>query len=221
MNEEKTLVPLSRWETTAEVLRNGAKARAKEKTPKTFVKKREGRGKNLFDYVKWSYARGWLDDKFPGWSFKETGEAQVVMNLEQQWGSTSVRGELSVIDNGLPRVLGDRGGNEIEFYSSGKNIGQPVSIADALKGAVTNCKIRCARNLGFAWDIYDSSEDREASQEQIDKLLELLKHPVITDIERFKLNKMVDNKEFTEDSIEKLIHHTEQYLLEMEEKTDE
>lgn len=216
MSEDTALMPLSEWEATARVLRESAKARTEKKTPGRYIKKREGRGGQFFDYVQKNYLKAWLNDNFPGYSLESIGDPQVFLETAQGWGFISVHGRIRVIENGLPRWADGRGKKEVKFLASGPKKGQPLDLGNDIAAAETDSYKRAAQWLGFASDVYDPEEDAEPTEIQIARIEELCEHRVFTDIERFKIQKMVKNQEFTESSASKYIDRMESYIEEKE-----
>lgn len=116
-----------------------------QKTPAQFVKQRPGPGGIRLDYVEIGYVVNLLNQVF-GWDWD-------FRILEQQIGHKQVwvRGELVIRLKGQTITKAQYGGAEIKFNRAG---GGPVSIADDLKAAASDCLKKCASLLGVAGDIY-------------------------------------------------------------------
>lgn len=130
-----------------------------QKTPKQFIKKRPGAGGKEFNYVEVGYVINILNQVFGyDWDFKI---------LDQQIGKKQVwvRGELTVRINSQSVTKGQYGGAEIKtnkrsFPSNdGRISGEPISIADDLKAAASDCLKKCASMIGIAADLYWSDLD--------------------------------------------------------------
>lgn len=116
-----------------------------QRTPKKFIKQRPGPGGKPINYVEVGYVINLLNQAF-GWNWdfriqeQQIGKAQV-------W----VRGELTVRIRDHEIVKGQYGGADIKMN---RVAGQPVSIADDLKAAASDCLKKCASLLGVAGDLY-------------------------------------------------------------------
>lgn len=115
-----------------------------QKTPKEFIKSRPGPGGMRLDYVEVGYVINILNQAF-GWDWDFRVMDQQVGN-KQVW----VRGELSVRLRGREIIKGQFGGSDIKLNKSGS----PISIADDLKAAASDCLKKCASMLGIASDVY-------------------------------------------------------------------
>ena len=115
-----------------------------QKTPKEFIKSRPGPGGMKLDYVEVGYVINILNQAF-GWDWDFRVLDQQVGN-KQVW----VRGELSVRLRGREIIKGQFGGSDIKRNKNGA----PVSIADDLKAATSDCLKKCASMLGIASDVY-------------------------------------------------------------------
>lgn len=116
-----------------------------QKTPKQFIKTRPGPGGIQLAYVEVGYVINMLNQVFGwDWDFKV---------LDQQIGNKQVwvRGELAVRAKGHTITKGQFGGADIKMN---RTSGQPVSIADDLKAAASDCLKKCASMLGIAGDVY-------------------------------------------------------------------
>jgi hypothetical protein len=116
-----------------------------QKTPPQFIKQRPGPGGILIKYVEVGYVINILNQVFGwDWDFKV---------LDQQIGNKQVwvRGELSVRIKGHSVTKAQFGGADIKFNRTTKD---PISIADDLKAAASDCLKKCASMLGIAGDVY-------------------------------------------------------------------
>jgi hypothetical protein len=116
-----------------------------QKTPPQFIKKRPGPGGTVFEYVEVGYIINMLNQAF-GWDW-DFRIQEVQIGKKQVW----VRGELTVKTRGHTITKGQFGGADIKLNRSS---GEPVSIADDLKAAASDCLKKCASMLGIAGDIY-------------------------------------------------------------------
>lgn len=130
-----------------------------QKTPRQFIKSRPGPGGMQLKYVEVGFVISILNQVFGyDWDFKV---------LDQQVGKTQVwvRGELTVRLKGHTIVKGQYGGTDIKFNRTTK---EPVSIADDLKAAASDCLKKCASMLGVAGDVYwkdlDNWEEQPLTQ---------------------------------------------------------
>lgn len=128
-----------------------------QKTPRKFIKTRPGPGGMPLRYVEVGYVINILNQAF-GWDWD-------FRILDQQVGKRQVwvRGELSVrvgertIRNSEGEfrsttiIKGQYGGAEIK---ANRQTGEPISIADDLKAAASDCLKKCASLIGVAGDLY-------------------------------------------------------------------
>jgi recombination DNA repair RAD52 pathway protein len=129
-----------------------------QKTPKQFIKTRPGPGGTSLSYVEVGYVINVLNQVFGfDWDFKV---------LDQQIGKTQVwvRGELTVRVRGRSVTKGQYGGSTIKINRSS---GEPISIADDLKAASSDCLKKCASMLGIAGDIYWKELDFQSEEEPL------------------------------------------------------
>ncbi len=116
-----------------------------QKTPINYIKERPGPGGHPIRYVEVGYVINMLNQIFGwDWDFK-IYEQQV--GKRQVW----VRGELVVRIKEHTVSKAQFGGSDIKFNRSN---GEPISIADDLKAAASDCLKKCASMLGIASDIY-------------------------------------------------------------------
>lgn len=115
-----------------------------QKTPRKFIKTRPGPGGSQLSYVEVGYIINILNQAF-GWDW----DFRV---LEQQVGKRQVwvRGELTVRLRDHEVTKGQYGGADIRTNKEG----DPVSVADSLKIAASDCLKKCASLLQIAGDIY-------------------------------------------------------------------
>ena len=116
-----------------------------QKTPRKFIKTRPGPGGMPLRYVEVGYVINILNQAF-GWDWD-------FRILDQQVGKRQVwvRGELSVRVGERTIIKGQYGGAEIK---SNRSTGEPLSVADDLKAAASDCLKKCASLLGVAGDLY-------------------------------------------------------------------
>lgn len=127
-----------------------------QKTPKQFIKTRPGPAGLKLSYVEVGYVISVLNQVFGfDWDFQI---------LDQQIGKKQVwvRGELTVRVRDHSIIKGQYGGADIKYKQSipsaaaaeGNRAGQPISVADDLKAAASDCLKKCASMLGVAGDVY-------------------------------------------------------------------
>lgn len=120
-----------------------------EKTPRQFVKQRQGPDGRMVDYVEVGYIVDRLNTIFGRlWDFEV---------LEQQIGKRQiwVKGQLKVwLAPTFSITKSQFGGVAIKRYSSGPKAGQPVDIANDLKAAAADALKKCASYVGIAQDVY-------------------------------------------------------------------
>ena len=95
-----------------------------------------------------SAQRAFITQKTPSQFIKEhPGPAGILVKyVEQVW----VRGELTIKIQEHTVTKGQYGGSDIKVNRGG----EPVSVADDLKAAASDCLKKCASMLGIAGDIY-------------------------------------------------------------------
>lgn len=156
-NEENNII--KREGNLPEGLNKAQHAFLTQRTPKKFIKSRPGPGGKPISYVEVGYVINLLNQAF-GWDWDFRIQ-------EQQIGKTQVwvRGELTVRLRDKQIVKGQYGGAEIKWNRS---TNQPLSIADDLKAAASDCLKKCASLLGVAGDLYWPDLDNwEAEQKQL------------------------------------------------------
>lgn len=116
-----------------------------QKTPQAFIKNRPGPGGREMSYVEVGYVINLLNQVFGwDWDFKISDQQ---IGKRQVW----VRGELAVRLKEHTITKAQFGGADIKYNRS---TGEPVSVADDLKAAASDCLKKCASLLGIAGDIF-------------------------------------------------------------------
>lgn len=126
-----------------------------QRTPSQYIKTRPGPGGARLSYVEVGYVISMLNQIFGwDWDFKI---------LDQQIGKKQVwvRGELSVRAKGHTITKAQFGGADIKFN---RTTGEPISIADDLKAAASDCLKKCASMLGIAGDVYWKELEMQAPE---------------------------------------------------------
>lgn len=133
----------------------------KEKTSKDRIKVREGSKGKLFKYVQRVDALQWLNEHYPGWSFKVIPES-----FKEYAGFMTCIGELTIYEvEGLKRTIQCTGTMAIKFERETK---LPVML-EYYKSAETDALKRCCASLGAFADIYtDYEESLETVQNEED-----------------------------------------------------
>lgn len=128
-----------------------------QKTPKQYIKTRPGPGGIPLSYVEVGYIINMLNQVF-GWDWD-------FRILDQQIGKKQVwvRGELTVRARTRTITKGQYGGADIKFN---RVSGDPISIADDLKAAASDCLKKCASMLGIAGDVYWKDLEMQATGEE-------------------------------------------------------
>jgi recombination DNA repair RAD52 pathway protein len=131
-----------------------------QKTPKSEIYTRRGKGSRDFTYVKGSYIKKVLNYVF-GWQWdseiKEHGREG-----NQVW--CLVR--LTVKDKkGQPRIIKEQFGRaDIKIF---KGTSTPVDFGNDLKAAATDGLKKCAAELGIANDVYNQEEVQDINEPDI------------------------------------------------------
>ena len=211
MNE---LVVKSEWDEVKSILSENAKRRARKKTPKSAISRRQGRAGQTWDYVKKGVVRKTLDDNIPGWSFSVDS-----VHMEQTALSIFVVGTLRFIEEGVMRSISDIGGSEIKLYVRGENAGKPLNLANDAKAAVTDCIRRCGARMGFFSDIYEEAEVEEIPNELLKRIDLLADHHSLGEIGKKQAKKMKERLT-TPESARELIAKLEAHI-DASEKADE
>lgn len=132
-------------ENLPEYLNKAQRAFITQKTPRQFIKSRPGPGGTRLNYVEVGYVINILNQAFGyDWDFRI---------LDQQVGRTQVwvRGELTLRLKDHTIIKGQYGGAVIKYN---RTTNEPISIADDLKAAGSDCLKKCASILGVASDVY-------------------------------------------------------------------
>ena len=122
------------------------------KTPPKFVKKRQGAGGRVFDYVEIGYIIDQLN-KLTGfrWSFRIIDQQ---IGNEQIW----VKGRLSLYTP-EGRITKEQYGSKI--IAKYRTTNKPIEIGSDLKAAASDSLKKCASLVGIAQDIYWKQESDE------------------------------------------------------------
>jgi hypothetical protein len=117
------------------------------RTPLEMVETREGRGGQVFYYLRHQYVTETLN-RICGfdWDFRILRE-----RLDED--HVTVLGELTVRIGLRAITKCQYGSAEIERYTAGKNQGQPLSVGDAFKTAASDSLKKCASMLGLGLDL--------------------------------------------------------------------
>lgn len=156
-NEAKP-VPLPQYLTSAQ------QTFISQKTPKQFIKTRPGPNGISLKYVEIGYVIGILNQVFGyDWDFKIA---------DQQIGKTQVwvRGELTVRLKGHTVTKAQYGGAEIKYSRA---TSEPVSIADDLKAASSDCLKKCASMFGIAKDVYWQELDNFSTYQKTETAIKI------------------------------------------------
>lgn len=134
-----------------------------QKTPNQFIKTRPGPGGQMMSYVEVGYVINLLNQVF-GWDWDFKIQDQQI-GKRQVW----VRGELTVRLKDHAITKSQFGGADIK---ANRSTGEPISVADDLKAAASDCLKKCASMLGIAGDIFWRDLDnwnQESDQPQEEK----------------------------------------------------
>lgn len=116
-----------------------------EKTPEQYIKKRQGRGGTILNYVETGYVIKKLNEAFNYmWSFEV---------IEQVIGQTQVYVKGKLTAHLSPEVNITKvqyGGKDIARWKDGK----PIDIGDDLKAASSDALKKCASLFGIAEDVF-------------------------------------------------------------------
>jgi hypothetical protein len=133
-----------------------------QRTPKSEIKQRQGRGNMTYSYVEHGYVTERLNLIFGfNWDF-EVVDKQILDD------EVIVEAKLTVrTKDGQEIVKTQFGGAEVKRFGSGAKSGKPLSIADDYKAAASDALKKCATMLGIALDLYgrDRPYDDEAAPE--------------------------------------------------------
>lgn len=131
-----------------------------QRTPKSEIKMRQGRGGLQFAYVEHGYVTERLNLVFGfNWDFE-------IMDKQILDDEVIVEAKLTVrTPRGQTIVKTQFGGAEIKRHASGPKMGRPLSIADDYKAAGSDALKKCASLLGIGLDLYGRDRpDEEATQ---------------------------------------------------------
>lgn len=125
-----------------------------QKTPQQYIKMRPGPGGVRLSYVEVGYVINLLNQAFNyDWDFRIIDQQ---VGKKQVW----VRGELTVRIGEHTIVKGQYGGADLKMN---RTTNEPMSVADDLKAAASDCLKKCASLLGVAGDVYWKDLDSEVS----------------------------------------------------------
>ena len=120
-------------------------------TPKKYVKSRQGKGGQTWDYVTGGHVTKILNLAF-GWNW----DFEVVKyEYDIQIGQAFVHGRLTVRIKETVIRKEQFGRVDIKFLKGTKN---PVDLGNDLKAASTDCLKKCASLVGVANDIYNKED---------------------------------------------------------------
>lgn len=126
-----------------------------QKTPRQYIKTRPGPGGIPLSYVEVGYVINILNQVFGwDWDFKVSDQQ---VGKKQVW----VKGELTVRSKYKNITKGQFGGADIKMN---RTTGEPVSVADDLKAAASDCLKKCASMLGIAGDVYWKDLETQAPE---------------------------------------------------------
>lgn len=146
-NDENTLQPQTKE--LPQYLNKAQLNFISQKTPEQFIKTRPGPGGMPLKYVEVGYVISMLNQVF-GWDWD-------FRIIDQQIGKKQVwvRGELTVRLKDHEITKAQFGGSDIKTNRTG----EPISIADDLKTAASDCLKKCASMIGIAGDLYWRDSD--------------------------------------------------------------
>lgn len=116
-------------------------------TPEKFIKKRKGRGGQMFEYIEVHYTIGVLNAIFGfDWSFE-------IKSFERVEKQIIVHGRLTInLEDGRKLVKEQFGSAEVKFTKGNKPV--MVDLADDYKAAASDCLKKCASMAQIGWDVY-------------------------------------------------------------------
>jgi hypothetical protein len=130
-----------------------------QRTPRSEIKVRPGRGGLQFSYVEHGYVTERLNLVFGfNWDFE-------VVDKQMLEDEVIVEARLTVRTPGGQTIVKTQfGGAEIKRHNSGAKNGRPLSIADDYKAAASDALKKCASLLGIGLDLYgrDRVDDEES-----------------------------------------------------------
>ena len=137
-----------------------------QRTPKSEIKVRPGRGGMQFSYVEHGYVTERLNLVFGfNWDFE-------VVDKQMLEDEVIVEARLTVRTPGGQTIVKTQfGGAEIKRHASGAKSGRPLSIADDYKAAASDALKKCASLLGIGLDLYgrdrvDDADDGSHARNQ-------------------------------------------------------
>ncbi len=125
------------------------------KTPKNYIKQRQGRGGKMLDYVEVGYVVQVLNEAFNFmWDFEVADQG---VGKDQVW----VKGILRIhITPEFSIKKSAFGGSEIKKWAAGIKVGSAMDIGDDLKAAAADALKKAASLVGVAGDVYYPQMDR-------------------------------------------------------------
>jgi len=143
------------------------------RTPRQYIREREGKGGQKWRYVTVGYIKKVLNLMFGfDWDFEIVSE-QIV------GGSVVVKGKLTCRSNGKEIVKMQFGSKEImyknDYVDNGKGgktkvkTDQPLDIGNDFKAAASDCLKKCAADIGIAADVYNADEFKEVYVKEAQK----------------------------------------------------
>ena len=127
-------------------------------TPKEFIKKRKGRGGQMFDYVDYQYFINFMNMVFGfDWSseIKRTEKIGDSFIVDMSVTATFLNGKTVTKQHG--------GGHAIDII---KETGKPVSIENNYKAAISDAFKKACSMFGIARDVYKKVEVKEEERSQ-------------------------------------------------------
>ena len=138
-----------------------------QRTPRSHIYTRPGRGGQTFEYVTGVYVKKVLNYVFGWrWDFEVVGE-QVIGNQIVIKGKLTVHGE----KEGQTIIKTQYGRADIKYKKDTKDA---VDIGNDFKAAATDCLKKCASELGIASDIYGREEFRDIKAQQAEEDVEMI-----------------------------------------------
>lgn len=130
-----------------------------QRTPKSEIKVRPGRGGMQFSYVEHGYVTERLNLVFGfNWDFE-------VVDKQMLEDEVIVEARLTVRTPGGQTIVKTQfGGAEIKRHASGAKNGRPLSIADDYKAAASDALKKCASLLGIGLDLYGRDRVDDAGE---------------------------------------------------------
>lgn len=161
MGSEKNIVP--------QVLNPSQISLIKNKTPKEYLKQRQGRGGKILHYVETSYVINQLNQIFGfKWDFEITESSRVDNQI-------IVLGKLTVKGKDDETIIKTQyGGAKVKKTKEDKKI---IDLADDYKAAASDCLKKCASLIGIALDVFSGETklgrgQRKAPEQVVDEGVE-------------------------------------------------